>query len=233
MAKGKPEQEKGKRVPHIVGNVIGIALIVVLLPIMIANTTLIIKSYTQPNKVPSFLGVSPLIVQSGSMKEAIQVNDLIFVKKVDPDTLQLKDIIAFQQLGETTVVTHRIVDMKPDENGRVQFITKGDNNNTPDTDPCDKLQVVGKYFGRLAGVGKVALFLQQPLGMVVCVAVPLAAFLLYDVIKRVLYNRKKKGEDDADKEELERLRALAAAVEAGEPLPVQPAASAQPEEPAP
>ena len=224
MAKGKTEQEKGKLggAPHIVGNVIGIALIAVLLPIMIANTTLIIKSYVKPNEVPSIFGVAPLIVQSGSMEPTILVDDLIFTKKVDPDTLEKGDIIAFQPVGEHSVVTHRIVDMYWDDE-ILQIVTQGDANNTTDAEPVLKPQVVGRYFLRLPGIGRIAMFLQQPLGMVVCVAVPLALFLLYDVLRRFLYNRKKKEEESSEKEELERLRALAASIEQGE-TPAQPTA---------
>jgi len=112
----KAQEENEKRgVAHLIGNIIGIAIIAVLLPIMIVNMTLIIKSYTQPDKVPAVFGVAPLIVMSGSMDPVIMVNDLIFVKRVDPATLEVGDIIAFQPAGATTVVTHRIVGVLPPE----------------------------------------------------------------------------------------------------------------------
>jgi len=236
MAKAQAQNTDGKPsgARHLAGNVVGILLIVLLLPIMVINTTLIIKSYAQKNKVPSFMGVAPLIVLSGSMKETIQINDLIFVKEVDPDILVKGDIIAFQPVGDKTVVTHRIVAVQRDEEGRVTYTTKGDNNNTEDKEPCYQFQVVGRYFGRLPGLGKVADFLQQPLGMILCVGLPLAGFVLYDVLRRVMYNRRKQEEDDsaqveldAAKEELERLRALAASIEMGE-FPQPAAAEAAP-----
>lgn len=227
MAKQQAEETKGKPggIPHIVGSVIGILLIIVLLPLFVCNMTLIIKSFVKPEKVPTVFGVAPLIVESGSMKDAILVNDLIFVKAVDAGALQVKDVIAFQPPEEgKKVVTHRIVEIT-EENGVRLFTTKGDNNNTVDQDPVASMQVVGRYFARIPRVGKAAQFLQTPLGMITCVGVPLIAFLTYDVLRRVLYNRKKTEEDSADKEELERLRALAASIEMGE-FPAQAAAEA-------
>ena len=227
MAKQQAEESKEKPggVPHIVGSVVGILLIVVLLPVFVCNMTLIIKSFIRPEKVPTVFGVAPLIVESGSMKDAILVNDLIFVKEVDPGALKERDIIAFQPLEKgKKVVTHRIIAIT-EEDGRKQFTTKGDNNNTADIDPVETFQVVGRYFARVARVGKVAEFLQTPLGMITCVGVPLVAFVLYDVLRRMQYNRKKEEEDSSDKEELERLRALAASIEMGE-FPVQAAAEA-------
>jgi len=218
-------KERPGGIPHIVGSVIGILLIVVLLPIFVCNMLLIIKSYTKPEKIPSVFGVAPLIVLSGSMRDVIFENDLIFVRQVKVDTLGVGDIIAFQPPGEgKKAVTHRIEEITMEE-GRKQFITKGDNNNTRDTDPVEMRDVVGRYFLRLPKVGKVAEFLQTPLGMILCVGIPLAAFLTYDVLRRVLYNRKKQEEDEAaekagqaDREELERLRLLASVIESGEPV---------------
>ena len=218
--KKQVEQEKGRLggVPHIVGTVIGIALIVVLLPIMIINMTLIIKSYTRPSEVPSVFGVYPLIVESGSMEKEILIDDLILAKTVDANTLKVGDIIAFRPMTDSEidvskkVVTHRIKEVL-EEDGRVTFVTKGDANNAPDADKVEKTQVIGIYFQRFGKVGKVANFLKEPVGMVLCVVVPLALFLLYDILRRFFYNRQKKQEVDADREELERLRALAASLE--------------------
>jgi len=218
---GNVQEKRG--IPHLVGNIVGIVIIAVLLPIMAVNMTLIIKSYTQPDKVPTVFGVAPLIVMSGSMEPTIMVNDLIFTKQVDTAKLKTGDIIAFQPAGATTVVTHRIVEVLPAEGALgLRFRTKGDWNSAEDVDPVAERSVVGRYISRLEGVGKLALFLQQPVGMIVFVAIPLVLFLLYDLLRRYFYSKKTKGEKDADQEELERLRALAASLEAGAAPPAAP-----------
>lgn len=211
----KTLEETGRqRTAHYIANIIGIVIIALLLPIMAVNLTLIIKSYVHPEKVPTVFGVAPLIVMSGSMHPTIMVDDLIFTKETDVNTLKVGDVIAFQPAGAATVVTHRItkVDIK---DGWLLFNTKGDFNNTEDIDPVYAQQVVGRYTLRLPGVGKLAEFLQTTMGMITFVAIPLVLFILYDMLRRYFYNKKHKHDVDADKEELERLRALAAGLEQG------------------
>jgi len=220
---GEQAKEKLGRILKLVADVVGIALIVVLLPLMGANLTLIIKSYVHPAQVPTVFGVAPLVVLSGSMEPTILLDDLIFSKTVDTKTIKDGDIITFYPEGEGTVVTHRVV-ASYEEEGVRYFSTKGDANNGADTDPVSEFQVLGLYFKRIGGLGKAAMFLQQPVGMVVFVAIPLALFLLYDLLLRVLHNRKRKAAKAAEQEErekerlrnreleeeVERLRALAA-----------------------
>ena len=224
---GGQEKEDKYGPLHWVGNILGIVFIAVLLPIMIINTTLIVKDLLYPNKVPSVFGVAPLIVATGSMEDTILIDDLIFVKEVDAATLKERDIIAFQPTAGKHVVTHRITRVY-EENGALMFRTKGDWNNAEDQDSVHQNQVVGLYFYRIPGLGKVADFLQQPIGMVIFVAVPLALFLVYDLLRRYFYNKKHKNVIEAEQEELERLRALAASLEQGGGLPAEPVFVAAP-----
>lgn len=56
-------------------NIAGIVLCVILIPILILNLTLIIKSYTNKDKVPSIGGYMPLIVLTDSMYPEIKSGD--------------------------------------------------------------------------------------------------------------------------------------------------------------
>ena len=73
-------KEKNGLLQKIVGAV-GIALCVVFVPLLLINVTLIVKSYTSPDKVPDFLGYKPFIVLSGSMEPSIMTGDMVFVKE--------------------------------------------------------------------------------------------------------------------------------------------------------
>ena len=84
-----PEKEKTTPL-HKILTVVGLVLCVILLPILIINITLIIKSYTSPDEVPTIGGWAPLIVLTDSMKggEAnINGGDLIFVKSGAPEII--------------------------------------------------------------------------------------------------------------------------------------------------
>lgn len=186
-------------------------LCVVLAFMLVCNLTIIVKGSLHPEMPPSVLGNTPLIVLSGSMSgdapDHIEVGDLIFVGKAEPEELKVGDIIAF--MSGRTVITHRIIEILPGEDGKLYFHTKGDANNTADVAAVSEDRLVGIYKGRIPKVGDFAYFMQTPLGMILFIALPLIAFIVYDIIRRQKYSdseRRKTAELEA---ELERLRALA------------------------
>jgi signal peptidase len=192
------DKKKGK-----VFTVVGIALCVVLIPILIINLTLIIKSFVYPDKVPGFMGYKPFIVLSGSMEPEFYAGDIVLVKEAPTGTLTTGDIIAFRL--NNSVVTHRIIEIN-DSEGKREYFTKGDNNNTEDNIAITDDMVEGKYLFRISGVGNFALFMQTPLGMVLFIAVPLILFILYDMLRRRHYYLREKELNKKMEEELARMR---------------------------
>ena len=196
-------KEKNGLLQKIVGPV-GIALCVVFVPLLLINVTLIVKSYTSPDKVPDFLGYKPFIVLSGSMEPSIMTGDMVFVKETDPDSLKVGDVIAYK--SGSAVVTHRIVEVKS-ENGETRYVTQGDANNAADQSLVKPADVEGIYQRRVAGAGNLAMFMQTTTGMILFVVCPLVLFVLWDVIRRQLESRKEVSRTKELEMELERLRA--------------------------
>ena len=198
-AKNEAENEAKEKssIPHLIGNIVGIILCAILLPFVIVNMTLVIKSYVYPDKVPTFLGVAPMIVTSGSMHPNIKLDDLVFTREVKQETLKERDVIAYLAKPEGPVITHRIVEISATREGEVFYYCQGDANNTPDQDPVFWGQVIGKFWFRIEGAGYYALFMKEPIGMVIFVGIPLALFVIYDAIRRALYARKMKKEQAA------------------------------------
>lgn len=196
-------KEKNGLLQKIVGAV-GIALCVVFVPLLLINVTLIVKSYTSPDKVPDFLGYKPFIVLSGSMEPSIMTGDMVFVKETDPDSLKVGDVIAYK--SGSAVVTHRIVEVKS-ENGETRYVTQGDANNAADQGMVKPADVEGIYQRRVAGAGNLAMFMQTTTGMILFVVCPLVLFVLWDVIRRQLESRKEMSRTKELEMELERLRA--------------------------
>ena len=58
-------------------------------------------------------------------------------------------------------------------------------------------------------VGDFALFLQQPLGMLLFIGVPLLAFIIYDILRRQRYASRERAKAREMEAELARLRSLA------------------------
>lgn len=193
-------------------NVIGIVLCVILIPILIFNCTLIVKSYINKNEVPNFAGVGVLIVLSDSMYPAFKSGDMIITQKTDPSDIKQGDIIAFfDPNNDSAVVSHRVTEVAVGEDGAPRFRTRGDANDSEDQAevPGDKL--IGRIVGSVPGLGSVAMFLQTTPGMIVCVVVPLALLVLYDVLRRRHFYRKQKVSESELMAELEELRAQKAA----------------------
>lgn len=201
---------KTKKVdPQKVLTIVGIVLCVILIPILLINVTLIVKSYVNEDEVPSIGGRLPLIVLTDSMLPEISSGDLIICKEIDAADVKVDDVISFfDPAGNgTSVVTHRVLEIV-EEDGKILFRTKGDHNNTEDKELVPAENLVGIYQFRIAGVGHVAMFMQSTAGLIVCVVLPIVLLVGYDVIRRRIYEKNNKQDTDALLAELEALRAM-------------------------
>lgn len=159
------------------------------------------------------MGYQCFTVISGSMEPKYSVGDLIYVKKVDANTIQVGDDITFILNEDLVVATHRVVRIDA-ENQRLY--TKGLANEIEDSDPVHFNNVIGVPKFSIPKLGYVSDFVQNPPGMYITIGVGIILILavfLPDMIG------KKKNEDedkevaavqteiDATAEENERLKA--------------------------
>lgn len=188
--------------------VLGTVLCIILIPILILNCTLIIKSYTNKEEVPSIGGYLPLIVLTDSMYPEIHGGDLIICHKGEPEDVKEGDVIAFfDPAGNgTSIVSHRVMEVTT-ENGELAYITKGDANNAEDVMPVTPDDLVGVYVKRIPGAGNIAMFMQSTTGLIVCVVLPIILLIGYDVIRRKRYEKNKSDDMAVLMAELEALKA--------------------------
>ncbi len=194
--------------------IIGIIICIILIPILIMNITLIIKSHTNKDDVPKIGGYCPLIVLTGSMEPEIKDGDLIIVKQIDGNDVKVGDVISFFDPESTnnSVLTHRVTEII-DENGSLSFRTKGDANNTEDKMDVPENELVGIYKSRIPGAGNVAMFMQSTAGLIICVILPLILIVGYDIIRRRRYEKENQKDTAALLAELEALKAQKAEAE--------------------
>ena len=202
---------------HKILTVVGIVLCVILIPILIINLTLIVKSHTDKESVPSIGGIFPLIVLTDSMYPEIESGDLIICHTVDAEDVGVNDVIAFfDPAGNgSSIVTHRVVEIVT-EDGEISFRTRGDYNNTEDKTLVPAEKLVGIYKSRIPNAGHVAMFMQSTTGLIICVVLPIILFVAYDIIRRRIYEKNKKDDTAALLAELEALRAEKAKAEQAE-----------------
>lgn len=94
--------------------------------------------------VAGFFPVQPVALMSNSMKPYIKRGDVVLVKKLKQEELKnlcVGDVIEYS-VDDKTVV-HRIVSIIQGSGGELEFITKGDNNDSEDAFPVSEDQVIG------------------------------------------------------------------------------------------
>ena len=116
-------------------------------------------------------GLQPYSVLSGSMEPTYKTGSIVYVKKVDYQTLTVGDPITFM-LDEKNIATHRIVEIVPDEEepDTVRYRTKGDNNDAVDGGLVHCKNVIGKPVFTLPYLGYVANYIQHPPGTYIVIA---------------------------------------------------------------
>ena len=138
-------------------------------------------------------GLQPYTVLSGSMESVYPTGSLIYVAKVDPAELKVKDIITFRMAGGM-IATHRIVELVPDETNPdiTRFRTKGDENDSVDGALVDFNSVVGKPLFGIPYLGYLATYITYPPGKYVAAAVAAALILIEIIISIILDDKDKK-----------------------------------------
>ena len=124
-------------------------------------------------------GITPYTVISGSMEPEYPVGSMVYVKKVTASELKVNDTITYVIPGET-VVTHRIIEIIPDEDNPtvVRYRTKGDANDSPDGDPVHINNVLGKVVFCIPIIGYISHFIQHPPGTYIMIILIAGLILL-------------------------------------------------------
>lgn len=213
-------------------------LVVAFAVFMMVFTVFSVATFNRNDR--SIFGYKLYIVNSDSMAATdFQAGSLIFVKEVDPATLQEGDIIAYMSqnthnFGQT--VTHKIRKLTTDAQGAPGFVTYGTTTNTDDEAIVTYPYVLGKYESNIPGLGTFFNFLKTTTGYFVCIFIPFMLIILYEAIRFFqLFRKYKKEQMDqlqaekdqlaAEREEnarmLEELKALKAQLEDQQTEPTQ------------
>ena len=135
--------EKNKKSPvPTISSVLGTAILIFVILLCI------------PFTIPKVLGGQIYTVVSGSMEPEIPVGSLVYVEAIEPEDVQVEDVIAFYGGRDANaIITHRVV-----ENRVVmgEFITKGDANQENDLNPVNYHELIGRVEWSVPEVGVIA-----------------------------------------------------------------------------
>lgn len=165
-----------------------VMLILLAVILAISACTLAYDKFVKKSKIPSVFGYSVLIVASPSMTGSIEAGDAIIIKK--SDSYAVGDVITYFPEDESFSVTHRIVRMEGDK-----FYTKGDANQSEDSDPVLMEQIVGKVAVKLDKVGCFIEWLKSPVGIIFA-----ATFIVLLILIIVIEDKRRGKTGSADPE---------------------------------
>lgn len=138
-------------------------------------------------------------VLSGSMEPGIKTGSIIAVKP-GGDTTRFKegDIITYKLDNEGNLSTHRVIEVQGSEE-MTSYITKGDNNKAPDSEPVLHQNVVAEYTGyTVPYVGYILNYTKSKLGGALLLIIPGILFLGYAVVTIVRALKQIDGKKQAE-----------------------------------
>lgn len=230
-------------VGSIIGTVLLAVLCVILIPLLAINITLIVKGALYPDELTDVFNIAPVAIDNSYMEGegegCFNEGALVFIKTFDTDeerqAVKQGDVVAFRWLeddGSVNFTVYRILGVTRDEETGLITSVSVRADNVPEGEgtapiPVEIGDVVGILNGSVDHLGAFAMFLMQPLGVLLFVGVPVVIYVVVDIIRITIHNRKvRKAESDElrDKdEEIARLRAL---VEGGAAVPLASASEA-------
>ena len=159
-------------------------------------------------KDASLFGFKIYHIMTGSMEPTVPVGSDILVKSVDPETLEVGDVISFVSRDDAIygyVNTHRIKEIERQSDGKLYFLTKGDANGTVDSVLVCQDDIKGKmllhwHLGTLSMFYK---FLHTGPGFMTVIALPLLviSWSFISKFRRELAALEEEDDEDSDEDD--------------------------------
>jgi signal peptidase len=131
--------------------------------------------------VPLAFGGRPLTVMSGSMEPTIMTGDVVVALPIAPLEARPGDIVSFNDPNRSGVlVTHRVRSLRR-AGAKVNFVTKGDANNSVEKWSVAANDDIARTVLRLPRLGRAMTFAKTRTGLLVLVLVPLALLAVLEV----------------------------------------------------
>lgn len=154
-------------------------------------------------------------VLTDSMEPEYKVDTMLFVKKIDPESLKVDDVITFRNNHTTNftenssskkIITHRIAEIV-EYDGQIAFWTIGDNLFAETCPPsgCTFAQhdwvladdIIGVVVAQNMVIGKINVLLEKPIAMFVLILIPIGLVFvssLKDLFKQLKQKEVLEGE---------------------------------------
>lgn len=139
--------------------------------------------------VSLFLGITPLVFQSGSMSPGITTGALGLARTVPATQLQVGEVVSVTNASGVRI-THRVTGLEPMADGSVSMTMRGDANSADDPMPYE-IREADRVFFHVNGLGYAVAWLSNP------VAIFLGGMLAGGLCV-IAFGRTRRTDDDND-----------------------------------
>lgn len=178
--------------------------IIIIISISIFATYIGYMKYIKHEQDISILGFRHYVVATNSMEPKYNIGDLIIIKQIPINKIKVGDVINYISENQTDTITHRVVQIT-EIDGQKYYKTKGDSNNSEDSELINQSRIRGILLFKVSKVGIILTKMLTGTGLVVLFGIILLSYFrdkdkeekkLARENARKLYNNPKYGEKD-------------------------------------
>ncbi len=165
---------------------------------------IVLTGFQRFSDAGSFFGYRIFTVATGSMIPMYDIGDTLLVKDVPIEDIKVGDAVTYSSEigGRPANITHEVVDIELDENGKYSFHTKGIANNIEDPIVGEE-QVVGKVIHKFFFLSILGFITTKKILLLLVITIPLAILVAIEIIK-MLYRE----ETELQEEKRERKKVI-------------------------
>ena len=167
--------------------IISTAIFIVLLLIIAVLIFYIVRvNFLASNDKLGEVRINVYTILTQSMYPTIKAGDVIVTYKEDNNIYNVGDVITFtSENNNGMTITHRVNEVF-EVNNVYSYRTKGDNNNTADSEIINSDKVLGRVVFKIPKAGFIQQFLVTKTGWIFAVILPALGVVIYDLLKVVL-----------------------------------------------
>ena len=186
------KKSKFKKVFKFVKNIINFFIVLLVLSFVL----IVCLQRFSDNKI-SFFSYRIFTVVTGSMEPKYNIGDVLIAKEKDPSEIKVGDAISYLAMRDEirgNVVTHQVVSITQDENGKYLFHSKGLVNLVEDP-VVHEDQLFGVVVYKTKLLSFVKKMVSTDLGMILFVVIPILYIIVSEMIAFLMEKEEKRKKD--------------------------------------
>ena len=185
------KNEKLKKLFKIIKGIVNTIIVIVVMSFVL----IVCLQRFSGNKI-SFLDYRMFTVVTGSMEPKYKIGDVLIAKEKDPSEIKIGDAISYLATkGEikNNVVTHEVVNITKDENGKYLFHSKGLSNLIEDPVVHEE-QLYGVVVHKAKLLSFIRKIISTDIGMLLFIIIPILYIIVSEMVATLIEKEEKRRE---------------------------------------